>query len=551
MSFLYTKITTKQRGETMIYKPKFMTPSTDTDNCLYDDGENTSFSCVIDGNEAIYGYRIRIYKLSDNSSILDTDRVTLDKPFYPVDSKNRSNVFTVGGVTGVNRTIYVHVTKLDEQAINRNNSGDIMISGKFCYIVKNGNMIGLNSTARDYESITMEHYKNNNLYITESITGTSIPFSIDAYYWIISLYNYADIQKGREPTNEYPVTVTSDEAVFFANQVPTLKIKYSVNDEDYTEPPDGNISIALNKCYFSGDYSQAQGVSLKKYGWRITDKSNGQILSDTVSKNQIYGAEGNIRLCYDGFLNDNEYSIYLEIEDQNGGKQSASCDLSVQYSTETITNDFNVSVLKQESAIILDWSKARVAMGEASGDISYRSNYPIVDNSGAVSVNSIDIPKGSSVSFSYGASRELDISENSYIALSTQLMKPANTTLFFAEGEDGNGNIIKRVLRFSVDEDPRTGDSKKGVFIYELTDGDDGIYTAAYSVQHKICSTVHFVFVMSPVLDKSASEKHIKLSTTESVAIGGLYPESNLYPSENIQPYFGQWNKLKSGGVAE
>ena len=53
------------------------------------------FSCIVDGNESISAWRIKIYTLNDSALVLDTSKQTLSKPFYPIDSKNRNVVFEI------------------------------------------------------------------------------------------------------------------------------------------------------------------------------------------------------------------------------------------------------------------------------------------------------------------------------------------------------------------------------------------------------------------------------------------------------------------------
>ena len=51
------------------------------------------FSCIIDGNEAIYAWRISCRLIDDYSFVFDTGRIVLEAPFFPIDEKNRNIIF--------------------------------------------------------------------------------------------------------------------------------------------------------------------------------------------------------------------------------------------------------------------------------------------------------------------------------------------------------------------------------------------------------------------------------------------------------------------------
>ena len=98
-----------------------MTPSINNDNCVVDvNADKITFSCIVDGDEPIYAWRIKIYKLSDNSLILDTGKKDLTTPFFPIDEKNRNVVFSVDlnnqSLEGVQS-----LTTVERNAFNINN----------------------------------------------------------------------------------------------------------------------------------------------------------------------------------------------------------------------------------------------------------------------------------------------------------------------------------------------------------------------------------------------------------------------------------------------
>ena len=80
----------------MLAKPKYMAPSTNLKECVIDvNASEIPFSCIIDGNESISAWRIKVYALDNNTNVLDTGKQVLSSPFYPVNSQNKNVVFKV------------------------------------------------------------------------------------------------------------------------------------------------------------------------------------------------------------------------------------------------------------------------------------------------------------------------------------------------------------------------------------------------------------------------------------------------------------------------
>ena len=338
----------------------------------------------------------------------------------------------------------------------------------------------------------------------------------EAYYWTITLWGTSG------------ATTTSYQEVFYANKTP--HISFNLSDGD---------TITSKNYTFKATYEQEDGVQLKRYGWKITDTDNGQVLVDTITKNQIYGSADNIICNYDGFLSGSNYSVELYIETQNNTKITSSFKFSVSYATTFLSNDFKVETLKNEPAIMLDWSKALVIAGilkDASdgivdvSDTTFKTNYP-VDNQ-----CSIEVPDKYKVVYSDDASLNFDIGENSYIAFSTQLSSNDETELFFAEGHDDDGYTIKRQLSYS-----------NGVFTY-MVEGHNGIIASAtHTVKNKPSEYVWYNIFMSPMVNMGDDEYAVELKIYESKVVNCIYPSETLYPDEDFYPTFGNWDNLKEG----
>lgn len=341
----------------------------------------------------------------------------------------------------------------------------------------------------------------------------------EAYYWAITLWGSSGS------------SVTSYQEVFYANKAPNIGFNLSDGDtltsKDYT---------------FKATYEQENGVQLKRYGWRITDNGNGQVLVDTITKNQVYGSADNIICKYDGFLNGSNYSIELYIETQNNTKITSSVNFSVSYATTFLRNDFSVETLKNEPAIMLDWSKALVIAGILEDksnnvvtveDTIFKTNYPVESQC------SIVVPDDYKVVYSDEESLNFDIDEGSYIAFSTQLLLDEDTTLFWAEGkEKGDEGYydIGRKLSYT-----------NGVLSYNII-GQNGVNKSAiYEVKNRPSEYVWYNIFMSPLIESEEGEYTVELKVYEGVVKNCIYPSEDLYPSEDFYPTFGNWDNLKEG----
>ena len=344
------------------------------------------------------------------------------------------------------------------------------------------------------------------------------------YYWTITVWG------------SLGSTVTSCEEVFYANVVPSVSIKYSSDGSNYY---DLNSDVILNnkQCYFKGEYIQNEGILLKRYGWRLVDVTTGQILADTITKNQIYGMAGNIAFSYNGFLNDSTYSIELYLETQNNVEViTEPIGFSVAYKTTYLSNDFKVESLKREPSIMLDWSKSVIIGGKEVGEkVIYKENYPVVNNFSGL------IPKDSSVVYDYGSNSNLDIPEDCYAVLSMQLFDNNDTLLFVAEGVDENGYEIIRKLSFTA-----------GSFVYSVLGNKGVLITQTYTPSCQPNEYVWYIITMSPLLQNDDKGYYVDLVVSESQAVNGLYPSNDLYPraeddEDRLYPSFGVWETVKEG----
>ena len=350
--------------------------------------------------------------------------------------------------------------------------------------------------------------------------------SADAYYWTITFRN------SNSGTEVYSVA-----EVFYANSKPETTIHYSY-DNDFTDLSD-NIDFSglqKRKIYFKSTYGQPEGVSLKRYGWRLTDKTNNVVVMDTISQNQIYGIADDISCVCNGLINQTDYQLELYIETQNGYFGILqTIDFNVDYAVKSVDADFEVEALNNTSGILLSWNKLRTTEGVVVGNaVGYTDSFPLQTSS------SVEIPECSSVVFSKTSNdKDLKIDEDSYIVLSFGFDKTQNTTLFEISGVDDYLNVMSRKLEYIA------YDRK---LKYTVTSGNITA-TCEKQLSETISELCWYVVTLYPLTNGAADYKLV-----ESISEDCLFPDEDLYPiaeddntEELLYPDFGEWNKLRSG----
>lgn len=365
--------------------------------------------------------------------------------------------------------------------------------------------------------------KNQNKTLTMPLSSIEVSAKNrkEPYYWIC------------EFTGSLGSVVTSHETVFYANSTPVLTITFSESNADYSDLTADSI-LNSRKCFFKATYEQAEGVPIKKYGWRLKNYSNEQVLIDTISQNNIYGTSDNISCEFDGFLNNYEYTIELFVETQNGFCITTDpIKFFVKYEEILLSSEFNVSTLRAEPSVFISWEDMAAIQGKVIGNYEFKNNYPVVSS------NSIGLTsKNSKIVYDTDTNTNIDIDEESYITLSTQIYPLSNSdtvNLIKLTGQDNEGNETSRTLLYT------NGDIK-----YTVQCGDY-VYTQAYKVANKPSRYVWYIILMSPILENDSGEKYVFINVAESKKINGLYPSKTLLPSSKnkIYPSFGTWDKIK------
>lgn len=450
----------------------------------------------------------------------------LNKPKYMIPSTNmqqcvidvKSKTIPFSCIVDGNESIYawqIVIYSLNDNAVVMDTGKQELLTPFFPVDNKNKNVV----FKQDLKSFISSEY-----YIEKCVNSPS------PYYWTISFWSAKD-KLLPSPS------ITSCEEVFFANSSVDVSIEYVTDNSTFIELED-NLTISSSKCYFRAKYTQNEDVGVKRYGWRIKDVNNNKVLVDTISQKQIYGTEDNIVCSYDGFLNGESYSVEVYIETQNGAVIiTEPIVFFVSYEITYLSNDFKVESLDKEAAIVLDWTEASIIGGRETIKTSHKTQYPIVNYKTETPNTSVIIPENGAVIFdSNTGSSNLNISDNSYMVISTQMENNDERVLLSAEGTDDNGYELLRNLRFNGEK-----------FIYSIV-GANGI-PVVIETDEKYSPDRYkwYVITLSPLLGENGVNTWIRV--VESKAINCIYPREDFYPQENNSKYptFGTWDKLKGG----
>ena len=341
-----------------------------------------------------------------------------------------------------------------------------------------------------------------------------------AFYWAITFKN-----------NVSNTETYSAAEVFYANSTPEVSVYYSydqnatVSVEKMSELTE-DISLEKRKVFLKATYVQKEGVPLKRYGWRLTDKTNDVVIFDTISKNQIYGVAEDISCVCNGLINQTSYLAELYIETQNGCFNILkSIPFAVNYVVKNMEADFEIVALNDTAGIMLNWGNMRTTEGVVVGDtVSYAENFPVQSSA------SIVIPEGTSVVFAGTSSgKDLEIDENSYVVLSFQIEKLKNMTLFEMYGEDEMSNAITRKLE-SVSFGAAT------MLQYTIQKGDT-VVSKRKTLTRMAGEISWCIVTLYPLIDGTADFKLVR-----STAQNGVFPSEDLYPDKDLlYPYYGEW----------
>jgi hypothetical protein len=121
--------------------------------------------------------------------------------------------------------------------------------------------------------------------------------------------------------------------------------------------------ITTNSYSFTATYAQAQGDTLNWVSWSILD-DNGNVLKQTGN---ISGTT-ELRIDYDGFFPNNDYTIQCTIETQNGIQATTGAQpFTVSYPVGEQSGELIVTPSCATSSNQVVWSALKAVEGQASG----------------------------------------------------------------------------------------------------------------------------------------------------------------------------------------
>lgn len=319
--------------------------------------------------------------------------------------------------------------------------------------------------------------------------------------------------------NELEVTVPSTSGMINGGEY-KWKIASYWTDDDYYESFD-NVFMAYaattvsidtfpspitQKQYtFSATVTQTQNVGVERFGWIIRNASTQEVLIDTISSNNIYSAD--VRVYYDGFLNDTNYEIRVCVWMMDGTTVETEFQpISVSYSVEPFESVVTARQTK-DSGVLVKWSNIYYVFGTPTNDdYSYELTYPWSDEFTNVYLN---LESGNSLTYNQITGQP--------ISLPTTI---THTICFRCE--QNNASVYRA-----------NGTDSSGSDYYIEVSYDNGV------VYLDINGTKSTLYTMTDV-DKFLTLQIQQNQVVIKRMIGnldGLYPSETLYPSDDLFPH--------------
>lgn len=267
-------------------------------------------------------------------------------------------------------------------------------------------------------------------------------------------------------------------------------------------------TIKTKDYVFSATYSQAEGVTVEKFGWRLINTTTNEIIVDTITNNNIYSSQ--LELPYDGLFSGNSYKIMIKCWLTNGIEiQTEYTDFTVEYDVTPFNGDV-ITSQTCDSGVLVEWPNINYIIGDTTNEnFSYQLvNYQYLKS------YCIKIEDGNTVFFDNVNTKPLSISSNTTHTIS---FFPINTdssvTVYTASGKNNNQQNFYISLVYSSDS-------------IDLIINNNGQQTTTqvYSI-----GEYDFWFVVT------ISPNSITVSSYSST-LSALYPSKTLYPSETLFP---------------
>lgn len=316
-----------------------------------------------------------------------------------------------------------------------------------------------------------------------SVPSTSGMVNGTQYKWAISSY-WSDT-----------LFLESYENVFNAYSSPTLVMS-------------AIPAIVASKDYiFTAVYTQAQGITIEKFGWQLRNADTHTDILNTIDSNNIYSAD--LKLPYDGLFSGTNYEIRVKCWLANGiDIETEYSPFSVQYVITPFTGDVTTRQTCN-SGILIEWPNVSYILGTVTGNYSFQKT-----KEEYIKTYCLDLPSGSYITYDNINRKAMSISSDSSHIISFFMERSSTEKVIYsATGVDELGAPFNVSLKY-------TG------FNFSLSVLYKGITT---TTQIFVSGEFDFWFVFGISPGKV-------FYSTYSTNMDGLYPSPFLYPSTTLYP---------------
>lgn len=268
-------------------------------------------------------------------------------------------------------------------------------------------------------------------------------------------------------------------------------------------------SPIANKDYiFSANFSQAEGVTVEKFGWILINTTTNETIVDTITNNNIYSSQ--LELPYDGLFSGNDYKIMIKCWLTNGVEiETDYTTFSVQYTVSPFNGDV-ITNQTCDSGVLIEWPNINYIIGDTTNEnFSYQLvNYQYLNS------YCIEIQDGNSVFFDNVNTKPLSISsESSHVVSFFPINTNDQVTVYTASGKNSEQQDFYISITYSSDS-----------INLIINNNGQQTETELYSI-----GQYDFWFVVT------VSQNSVTVSSYSST-LSALYPSESLYPSNTLYP---------------
>lgn len=362
----------------MMYQPTNITPSTLTGDSTIDVADNVKITWQINGDTPLEAFQIDFYNNDATSTLIhSTGLLTDDCPASGIDGQGKPVLFnykplvpwsTYGLANGQeykynirqfwNEQVYQGALSGTPHQGTGNYYIYMKIGNKYyCNAQKNvsGSVAGgsaiMNNDIFTLKSDYSEFMVQDSNHIIKGFIPVSVLTSVPADRGTTHVY---EIQESL--TNYYDWLNQYSDNVFLTRTAPTLTI------DAFTTPLDKIVNT------FTATYTQAEGDSVKWVRWELINNTQSKTVADTGEINTYV-----FSYTYDGFMNDENYTLNCYAETENGVPVMASVTFDVSYQMPQAEGEIKL-LCNSDSSVTLSWAQASDIIGEATDPEGYSIN---------------------------------------------------------------------------------------------------------------------------------------------------------------------------------